>query len=444
MPFLRKSLPVLVVLLPIFLCGNNLLLNSQSKSLNLSERTFTIDSFHYQIDFGRGIDVQVTSSISEPISEIKCIFSPLGPRTVKSYCYPKISQKDGLIVEFTIDTGVRTYYPPGTKFQVALEAKTVSGLTLKSKPQEILYLNEKYPWRTFQSSELPIVIHFYGIPEISLKTMVEKMSDQWLKMKTVFDLPDEINHKYRAVIYPDIKTFNQDGPLVSYTAKDRIFFGGFAFHEYDLFVLASASPEKAIHELAHLIVGSKTNSPFSSRVPAWLDEGLAQYFETESSALYTQMLLTRYSKTPLLVLRNHNSIPGRSHEIGLFYIQSASFVGHLVEQYGLNKISNTLNLINLGNTGSDAMENVYGLSLQRLEEQWQQSLGRQFEIKSSTSNDERTISRSGTKEIQTKIQPQIKQPPKDNLGFIPLILAAVIGFLVFFIVRFWKKLSNKN
>ncbi|KAA1303880.1 MAG: hypothetical protein EGP03_03785, partial [SAR202 cluster bacterium] len=66
-------------------------------------------------------------------------------------------------------------------------------------------------------------------------------------------------------------------PNISKAASRQHLYGGFAFSNYDTFVVIGTSMDGIIHESTHLLVAQSLNP--TTRLPAWLNEGIAMHFE---------------------------------------------------------------------------------------------------------------------------------------------------------------------
>ena len=86
----------------------------------------------------------------------------------------------------------------------------------------------------------------------------------------------------KAVILNNRREADRGLPTVSEAATRGHLYGGFAFRDYDLFVLLGLSEDGIVHEATHLMVNEAVDSPLA-RVPDWLNEGLATYFESAGS-----------------------------------------------------------------------------------------------------------------------------------------------------------------
>jgi hypothetical protein len=330
------------------------------------------------IRFGAGIDIRFDAQVNGPVAEVRSIFTALGSRAVSSYAYPAVTTSpdgSGITAEFTIDTGVRAYYPPGTEFEVRLELTDSIGEVSLSDPVRILYLDPAKPWRHLSEPGTPLDIHYYGFSDSTAQGLADRVAGSWEQIAAALGIEPGSVGRFRAIIYPNVDAATSAFPPTSAAATDGEYFGGFAMDRYGLFILGIPAPGTVVHELTHLLVGNKVNSLLSPGVPSWLNEGLAQYFEAGSSDYYTSQLRKAAREDRLLVLRNRNTVPSQRSEINLFYLEVGSFVGELIERRGADRMAETLRLINDGQAAPDAVESAYGVPLWQLENEWRVRLG---------------------------------------------------------------------
>ncbi len=123
-----------------------------------------------------------------------------------------------------------------------------------------------------------------------------------------------------------------------------------------------------VHESTHLLLDQAVDSTLA-RVPAWLNEGLAMHFETDSRAR-VRMVERAARLNGLLRLRNMGSVPGRPGDVGIFYGQAWSVVDYMVAAHGAERMSALLAAINDGQKIEDAIPTAYGITLDQLEASW--------------------------------------------------------------------------
>jgi hypothetical protein len=119
------------------------------------------------------------------------------------------------------------------------------------------------------------------------------------------------------------------------------------------------------HAVLHTIAGSK--------IPTWLDEGIAQYEE-------------RWAREPEGDVRGGVFIPlsslsgsfitiGDSGKVRQAYAESLSAVRFYVDRYGMYSLSRLVKLLGEGRGLSDAMFEAAGVSQADFESLWRNSLG---------------------------------------------------------------------
>lgn len=331
----------------------------------------------HEIDFGHSIDIEFEIGTQAAIAEVRAIFAPRGLRRISSYAYPELfsAEQDHIAGRFTIATGGASYIPPGTEFDVSFELTEADGSVTTTTSERILYLDPTKDWQRLSIPDAPLDFYYYGFSASVANGLSSRVSSNWRDIADSIGLESESLDRFRAVIYPDINEMNDVFPPTSAAASDGIFFGGFAMQRYGVFVLGGPWADSVIHELTHLLIDTKVNSPLSPGVPSWLHEGLAQFFETGDSNRYTSQLGRAASNDNLVTLYNRNTVPAQRDQISLFYTQVGSFVGELIEDHGPERMAQTLTLINQGREADEAVEVAYGKSLWELENEWRVRLG---------------------------------------------------------------------
>ena len=162
------------------------------------------------IRFGEGIDVRFDAQVNGLVAEARSIFTALGNRAVSSYAYPAITNApdgSGITAEFTIDTGVRAYFPPGTEFEVQLEVTDSSGEVSLSDPVRILYLDPAKPWRQLSEPRIPLDFHYYGFSDSTAQGLADRVAGSWEQIAAALGIEPGSVGRFRAIIYPNIRHF---------------------------------------------------------------------------------------------------------------------------------------------------------------------------------------------------------------------------------------------
>ena len=172
----------------------------------------------------------------------------------------------------------------------------------------------------------------------------------------------------KAVIINSIREADRTFPLISQTARSSHTFGGFAYGEYDLFVLIGLGVGGMVHEMTHLLIDEALDSPFA-QIPSWLNEGLAMYFEPGSRNNRSSMERAARADT-LMSLRSMHRVPGRPTDVSRFYAQARNVVAYMIDDLGQERMATLLRAINDGQDIDEAVQTAYGLSLDQLDARW--------------------------------------------------------------------------
>jgi hypothetical protein len=191
----------------------------------------------------------------------------------------------------------------------------------------------------------------------------------------ILNLPS--THPITGVIVNSRTEAEKAFPNISKAASRQHLYGGFAFSNYDTFVVIGTSMDGIIHESTHLLVAQSLNP--TTRLPAWLNEGIAMHYE-ESQGRTSQNLKT-YPPDQIFDLRYMNSVPGIPSDVRLFYLISESFVGFLFSEYGDNKMKQLIAAIDSGNPIDEAIFTTYGDSLPKLQSTWLNTFSDRYEPK---------------------------------------------------------------
>ncbi len=330
--------------------------------------TVEIISADHRVEFPDRIVLTVEIESTYEVQEVQ-LFYRLGQLETTIYGYPTISRASGtLMAEFEILTSGGAFIPEGVRIEYYYQFRDIRGERFESDRFHLDYLDPQYDWRRLDAGIFELLWH--NRPREAVEEVAREVR---LGLEAVSDLLGQSpSHKMRAVILNGRREANRAFPLVSQAATESHLYGGFAYPDYDVFVLSGLNVDGMIHEMTHLLIGDAIDSPVA-RVPAWLNEGLAMYFEggpgdrsaTVSDASRSGRLMT---------LRNMGAVPGRPSDVRVFYAQSWSIVSFAAETFGLEGMSRLLSAIDSGQGTEEAIRTAYGISLDELEARWRGSI----------------------------------------------------------------------
>ncbi|MHB8845280.1 MAG: peptidase MA family metallohydrolase [Nitrospirota bacterium] len=128
-----------------------------------------------------------------------------------------------------------------------------------------------------------------------------------------------------------------------------------------------------VHEYTHAVVRSIT----PRRMPTWLNEGLAQYFEGREVDPHQQEILKHLNnagKVPPLAELEGSFLGLNGPQASSAYLLSLSAVRHMVDRYGLYRVKMVLDELSSGADPSRAITSALLISLQEFERGWKSSL----------------------------------------------------------------------
>jgi hypothetical protein len=244
---------------------------------------------------------------------------------------------------------------------------------MESARQELTLLDTRFTWQTLTRNDVTVYWYRGGAEtgEAAL-TLIEsglKKLDETLLLKQ--------NGAVRVSLYATPQDMVPALPPRSDTFQSEIITLGIALSREVLFVLNTRGNEDTtIHELTHLILHHFVGRTFLYEgIPAWLNEGLAVYMQSSPGQDYSSAINTAIRRDQTFTLRQIFSQPGDASQISLFYGQSYSVVKYMVEVHGRDKFMAFLTKFRDGVRLEDAIQQVYGLTVDGLDNAWRESVG---------------------------------------------------------------------
>ena len=336
-----------------------------------AELSVRVVSDRHEIDFPEAIRLRLEIEADDEIAEVT-LFYHLAGNPSRVYGYPQVMVGRSVSTEFSIQTDGASYLPSGVEIEYYYVIRGAGGGVVETPHVKVAYLDPVYRWRELRQGDL--VVTWHDISEERVRTVVSNVEPRMRAAKEMFGLEDA--RPIKAVIFNSRREADRGLPFVSQAASRTHLFGGFAFQEYDLFVLSGLYERGIAHEATHLLMGQAVSSPLA-KVPAWLNEGLATYFEG-SDAGRGRTVAAAASRRDLLRLRSMGSVPGRPEDVVVFYAQSWSVVTHMIETHGAERMSALLEALDSGLEIDEALRQVYGMGVDGLESEWRAQLAGSF------------------------------------------------------------------
>jgi len=128
------------------------------------------------------------------------------------------------------------------------------------------------------------------------------------------------------------------------------------------------------HELMHILLHRQIGAGYRN-VPAWLREGISVLAEVYPNPEYDRLLMDAVARNALIPMQDLcTSFSPNLDSAFLAYAQSRSFTDYLNRQYGADGLINLINIYANGVDCERGPERTFGVTLAKLERDWQISI----------------------------------------------------------------------
>jgi hypothetical protein len=258
--------------------------------------------------------------------------------------------------------------PPGTELRYWWAIEDAEGDKVETPKASFSFEDESHSWDSLSEGKVDL-LWYRGSDSFAQQLMTAAQEAlERLSADTGAELESE------ATIY--IYDGSQDlrGALIF----PQEWTGGVAFTEFSTIAIGISLGDldwgggAMAHELAHLVVHQITFSGYGVALPTWLDEGLAVYAEGELGPVLESVLVQAVVNDELLSVQILSSpFPADPAKAYLSYAQSYSLVDYLIDkQGGKAKMSELLDAFRQGSGYVEAIDQVYGLSIEEFDTKW--------------------------------------------------------------------------
>ena len=337
-----------------------------------------IQILNHRVDTNFPTDVKFYVEVTGPdeIEEVRVVMKTLGQTTRSAYRQVEFEPSNSVNGEAELLTSGNNYVPPGTRMAYSFEVKDKSGRTLQTEEQVFVYLDNRFEWLTVSEG---IITVYYNDPLVKsraehvLETALASMEITGPVLGINPDVPLHIvtYHNYRDMIGAL--------PFRSQATSSQLITQGMAFDEERVLMVHSGDSSvtsTTAHEFVHLLVGDALGRAYS-RVPDWLNEGLAEYGSRHGGERQLinrgiERAIDRGTVRPLWHLGSYSGTP---QEIIYAYAHGESVVTYMVLEYGEAKMAELMQAITRTLDIDAALMQVYGLDQHGIDSAWRQELG---------------------------------------------------------------------
>lgn len=306
------------------------------------------------------------------IEEIKLEMGVKGSARA-SYAYLDFSPDTRAQGKYLLRTGGAQYKPPGTLIEYRFIIADSSGRILETEKGSFLYLDTRFQWA--KAAEGMVEVYYYGPTRERADLILKASAGTVTKMGALLGVAPA--QPIRVVGYNNALHLAPALPFQGKAVQTELQTQGQAWYEYGVLLMLLGDPRAdgvASHEMTHMLVGEAMKGA-TVNLPAWLNEGLAEYGNINPGYSYDVVLSEAISSKRLLPLRHMQAMPGIPRDIMLFYGQARSVVKYLSDTYGEGKIKALFAAFKQGLPIDEALKKVYGLDQDGLDNAWRRTLG---------------------------------------------------------------------
>ncbi len=325
-------------------------------------------------EFPVGIRFRVSLESDNPIDAVSVRFQT-GTEPRKSYDYLDLEETaeivDGELLWRTNTTA--KFIPPGTLITYNFEIEDTEGNLLETEPEGFVYVDTRFEWEEVEDGAITVAYH--GPVKQRAEIILDAMTQTLALVGPLVGA--DTTEPIRVTMYNNTLEMLEALPPGSTTIRRELITEGQAFTNIGtLLVLGSGRLARgtASHEMTHILTHRAGDSAFRS-VPAWLDEGLAEFGNVDPSLSYTVAVEFAIETDRLLHLTSMPVLPGDPEDVIIFYGQARSIVRFMVGVYGPDPMTELMRLLKSGEQMDDALRATYGVDRLGLENQWREAIG---------------------------------------------------------------------
>lgn len=277
--------------------------------------------------------------------------------------------------EWTLEMVKTGGLPPGSSVDYWWTVEDVSGDKVETAPVRVRFDDNRYSWRSL--TEGKVTIYWYEGKESFAEEIM--LAAQQALVRLADDTGAYLKKAVKIYVYANAQALQ--GAMIF----PQEWTGGVAFTRYGIVAIGIApnnlswGKRATVHELTHLVIHQMTFNPYT-RLPTWLDEGLAVYSEGELLPQLESWLDLAVADDNLISVRSLSSpFSAYAEQSYLAYAQSYSVLEFLITNYGQGSMLGLLNILGEGSSYDGALDKVYGFDMDGLNTLWRDYINRQYQ-----------------------------------------------------------------
>ena len=277
----------------------------------------------------------------------------------------------GTISSTLTTNGPQAYIPIGSLMMYWWELTTTAGEVVTTDAIEFTFVDGRFEWQTVEAEG--VTVYWYASAEqaqIALDATVDaiRQAEELLQV--------ELPYPVRVVVWRRSAEGQAAQRGRGGTFDSQVITGGSRvstdlLHIYDSL---SSFSDVARHEAGHLVTKVAGDGTFT-RIPSWLDEGVAVYVQESPGVGYESAVNLGAATGNTLRLRNLAAPANRPDQVNLFYGQSWSTVDFMISEWGEDQFARLFATIKRGQPTDAALLEVYGFDQDGLYDRWRAHVG---------------------------------------------------------------------
>ena len=376
--------------------------------------------------FPQGIEFEINSPRLSLFTDVKVTYQVKGQGNKTGYRTQQVAGADSLTI--TVDSQrAGTYIPPGTTISYYVEAWGENTAKVKTEQKDFLYLDPNFEWRNITSDWLTIYYHDQTSTKNADSALLAAQETADFALPIFNHTPQE---QFHLVLYTSYRDMEKILPFRSSATAENLMTQGMAFTEERTAVIYAGSRSlmsTTSHEFMHLLLHDAVGR-FHTRLPAWLDEGLAEFGNQYAANDYANPLQRAVESGTDKHIKFLNTFSGTPEEIIAAYGKGNAIVIYLASEFGVNSFADLISNFRTSLSNEQAFQRTYGMTLDEIELGWKESFGTESKkpiITPPTSQPEDKTERSMTTTVSGSCVPSKERPPAD-LATIFVFLAPLL------------------
>jgi len=356
----------------ILLLATVAVVSSLWPALGRAQQGVDVHSWEARNDFPKGIIFKLDFESEEPVKEVRFRYA-IAPDGSRAYGVPECAGVTSVQCTFDLKSTASNFLIPGVEITYFWEITDQAGRTVETDPDRCMYQDDRFDWRSL--SEDGLTVWFYAGSEDDMRSLLSVGQDTLTRMGSL--LGTEVDFPVKVFVYDSAEDM-QPVLLAGQLSPEHgvITLGEVVVSDTAVVAHDAYAPDILRHELSHIVMRNAVKGPFSN-LPAWLEEGVAVYGQSQPLAdMKSALEAAIKSNRPFTIRSLSSASVGESGgSVGLFYGQSYSVVRFLIDDYGEEKFRELLAAFREGNRTDDALMQVYGFDQDGLENAWRRSVG---------------------------------------------------------------------